>query len=57
MANATASPKARNQAARGSRPLKFINSVGCPEILQRVIAEFLTSGGYERQHSRFLPGR
>ena len=25
MANATASPKARNQAARGSRPLKFIN--------------------------------
>ena len=29
--------------------LKFINSVGCPEILQLVIAEFLASGGYERQ--------
>jgi DNA-binding transcriptional MocR family regulator len=29
--------------------LKFINSVGCPEILQLVIAEFLASGGYDRQ--------
>jgi DNA-binding transcriptional MocR family regulator len=29
--------------------LKFINSVGCPELLQMVIAEFLASGGYDRQ--------
>jgi DNA-binding transcriptional MocR family regulator len=29
--------------------LKFINSVGCPEILQMVVAEFLSSGGYDRQ--------
>jgi DNA-binding transcriptional MocR family regulator len=29
--------------------LKFINTVGCPEILQLVIAEFLASGGYDRQ--------
>jgi DNA-binding transcriptional MocR family regulator len=29
--------------------LKFINSVGCPELLQLVIAEFLASGGYDRQ--------
>ncbi len=29
--------------------LKFINSVGSPEVLQMTIAEFLSSGGYERQ--------
>jgi DNA-binding transcriptional MocR family regulator len=29
--------------------LKFINSVGSPELLQMVIAEFLASGGYDRQ--------
>jgi DNA-binding transcriptional MocR family regulator len=29
--------------------LKFINSVGCAEILQMVVAEFLAGGGYERQ--------
>lgn len=29
--------------------LKFINTVGCPEILQMVLAEFLASGGYDRQ--------
>ena len=28
---------------------KFINSVGCPEILQLVVADFLASGGYDRQ--------
>jgi len=29
--------------------LKFINSVGSPELLQLVVAEFLASGGYDRQ--------
>jgi DNA-binding transcriptional MocR family regulator len=29
--------------------LKFINSIGCPEFLQLVLAEFLASGGYDRQ--------
>jgi DNA-binding transcriptional MocR family regulator len=29
--------------------LKFINSVGSPEALQLTLAEFLASGGYERQ--------
>ncbi|MGH8631332.1 MAG: PLP-dependent aminotransferase family protein [Burkholderiales bacterium] len=29
--------------------LKFINSVGSPEALQMTVAEFLASGGYERQ--------
>jgi DNA-binding transcriptional MocR family regulator len=28
---------------------KFINSVGSPELLQLVLAEFLASGGYDRQ--------
>jgi DNA-binding transcriptional MocR family regulator len=29
--------------------LKFINSVGSPELLQMAVAEFLASGGYDRQ--------
>lgn len=29
--------------------LKFIQSVGSPELLQLTVAEFLASGGYERQ--------
>lgn len=29
--------------------LKFINSVGNPEVLQLAVAEFLASGGYDRQ--------
>jgi DNA-binding transcriptional MocR family regulator len=29
--------------------LKFIQSVGCAEVLQLAVAEFLASGGYERQ--------
>jgi DNA-binding transcriptional MocR family regulator len=29
--------------------LKFINSVGNPELLQLAVAEFLASGGYDRQ--------
>ena len=28
---------------------KFINSVGSPEVLQLVVADFLASGGYDRQ--------
>jgi len=28
---------------------KFINSVGSPELLQLVVADFLASGGYDRQ--------
>ena len=33
--------------------LKFINSVGTPELLQLAVAEFLENGGYER-HLRML---
>lgn len=33
--------------------LKFVNSVGTPELLQLTIAEFLKNGGYDRQ-LRFL---